>query len=149
MGYARPSREEDADDLAPRMREVDAKECRVLGGVEPIEALRKGMETGVCRTIIADDGQTPIGMFGAAPTVLPGVGTAWLLATDDLIQNRSHAQQFLAECHGWVFWMHTHHPVLFNLILEENRIAIRWLKWMGFNFEPSAYPGVLMFSRSV
>ncbi len=147
MGYSRPANEGDAHSLAPHLRDVDVRECRELGGHEPLEALLAGVRTGAARTIIADDGITPIGMFGAAPTDLPGCGSAWLLTTDDLVHNRSHARQFLRECPLWILWMHTHNPVLFNFILADNRIAIRWLKWLGFAFTPTALPGVLLFRR--
>lgn len=147
MAHLRAACERDARSLGPRLREMDARECRVLGGKSPTKALLSGVRAGAAKTIIDDDGFTPIGMFGSAPTGLPGVGSAWLLASDDLVNNAAYRREFLRESPLWVLWMHTQHAVLFNLILEDNRIAIRWLKWLGFTFTPTAVPGVLMFRR--
>ena len=31
--------------------------------------------------------------------------------------------------------MHSHYEILSNFVLAENKIAIRWLKWLGFSFK--------------
>lgn len=146
MAHVRKATREDAYSLAPRLRPVDEKEVRILTGSDPLTSLLRGAEHDG-RSIIADDGETVIGMFGVAPGVYPGVGAAWLLASDELVNNKSHTRQFLRECPAWVWWMHTQYPVLGNVILDENRIAIRWLKWLGFKFQPAPFIGAQIFMK--
>lgn len=147
MGYARPADAQDAHVLAPKLRPIDRRECEYIGGKSALDALLKGVTDGVSKAMIADDGTTVIGMFGVAPSFLGGCGAAWMLASDELVKDRSHRRQFLHQTPMWVLWMHTHYDVLFNYILEDNHAAIRWLKWGGFNFTPTSLPGVLMFRR--
>lgn len=148
MAHARKATREDALALAPRLRPVDVKEVRVLTGMDPLTSLLNGVKHDA-RAIVADDGETVIGMFGVTPTKLPGVGAAWLLATEELVNKRSHTRQFLRECRAWTWWLHTKYPVIGNTILDENRVAIRWLRWLGFEFyEHTPIVGAAMFMKT-
>lgn len=148
MAHVRKASKEDAVSLAPRLRPVDVKEVRVLTGMDPLASLLNGVGHDA-RSIVADDGHTIIGMFGVTPTSLPGVGAAWLLASDELVSNRSHSRQFIRECRAWMWWMHTKYPVIGNTILDENRVAIRWLRWLGFQFyEHTPIVGASMFMKT-
>ena len=68
-------------------------------------------------------------MFGVGRRPQPRVGTAWLLASDELERFRG---QLRREGPYWVDILMVGHDVLTNFVLAENRLAIRWLNWLGF-----------------
>lgn len=130
MGYVRPSREGDAEVLAPRLREIDVRECWAVGGADPLTCLRNGYALSVePMTIIGDDGSI-IGMFGAAPTH-PGEASVWLLVSDEL-SNRRYASQFLRQSRQWLDHMQAKFTTMFNFVDAENTQTLRWLRFAGF-----------------
>ena len=132
MGYTRPATWADAEYLAPRLREIDIEECRVMGGNEPIESLKKTFDLGAdIQAIVGNDGDV-IGLFGVTPcSLIPDAGIVWGLFSDALFEPR-HTRQFIKGCHGWVSEMSRGYSFLFNFISVKNIEAIRWLEWMGF-----------------
>lgn len=119
-----------AADLAPRLREADRREVQAAFG-RPAEAiLAAGFRNARrCWTVAA--GGRPIAMFGVGRRREPRIGTAWLLASDEL---RGHRRQLRREGPYWVDLMMTGHDVLANFVAADNHVAIRWLSWLGFEF---------------
>lgn len=114
--------------LAPRLREADRREVRAAFG-RPAEAiLGAGFRNARrCWTVLA--GPRPVAMFGVGRRPQPRVGTAWLLASEEFGRFRS---QLRREGPYWVEVLMAGHDVLANFVLAENRLAIRWLTWLGF-----------------
>lgn len=116
------------EDLAPRLREADRREVRAAFG-RPAEAiLGAGFRNARrCWTVLA--GRRPVAMFGVGRRPQPRVGTAWLLASEEFGRFRG---QLRREGPYWVEVLMAGHDVLANFVLAENRLAIRWLTWLGF-----------------
>ena len=69
--------------VALMMRHADQEELRASGS-DPMNALVSGLRTSTRAWTAIVDGD-PCLMFGVAPaSVLGGVGTPWLLGTDDI-----------------------------------------------------------------
>ena len=114
--------------LAPRLREADRREIRAAFG-RPAEAI---LEAGFrnakrCWTVLA--GARPIAMFGVGRRPHPRIGTAWLLAS---VEFERYGRQLRREGPYWVDALMIGHDVLTNFVPAENRVAVRWLSWLGF-----------------
>lgn len=128
MAHYRPAKLSDCMQLAPRLREADVKELAASSGEEPLEALIISLQvSSECNAIIDDDGLV-IGLFGVA-IVDEDLGTPWLLGADGI---KDISREFIRGCHSWVNQIQEEFPVLCNFVHAENKIAIRWLKKLGF-----------------
>ena len=115
-------------DLAPRLRGADRREIRAAFGRPAAAILGTGFRNARrCWTVVA--GRRPVAMFGVGRRTQPRVGTAWLLASEEF--GRFHGQ-LRREGPYWVDVLMVGHDVLANFVLAENRLAIRWLTWLGF-----------------
>ena len=117
-----------AEDLAPRLRAADRDEVRAAFNRPADEILRIGF-TNAKRCWAVLDGRCAIAMFGVGRRPEPRVGTVWLLASDDLDRFRP---QLRREGPYWVEVLMAGHDVLTNAVAAENRVAVRWLRWLGF-----------------
>ena len=116
------------DELAPRLREADRFEIRAAFGRPADEVLRAGFRNAKrCWTVLA--GRLPVAMFGVGRRREPRVGTVWLLASDGFDVLRSRLRR---EGPYWVDVLMSGHDVLTNFVWAENRVAVRWLRWLGF-----------------
>lgn len=115
-------------ELAPRLREADRREIRAAFG-RPAEAiLGAGFRNARrCWTVLA--GRRPVAMFGVGRRPQPRIGTAWLLASEEFGKFRG---QLRREGPYWADVLMAGHDVLANFVMAENRLAIRWLTWLGF-----------------
>lgn len=129
--YYRPTVLDDIHELAPRMRKSDVEEIAASSGVVPEQALFLSFLAGAeTHSIIAPDGEI-IGMFGVVPTQDPMVGVPWMLASDRLPEIRKH---FLPQSLEWVEKVNKQFPILTNYVDKRNTKAIRWLRYLGFQF---------------
>ena len=83
----------------------------------------------------------PACMFGASPfSIMGGMGAAWMLGSRAL--DRIGAQkELLLLSQPVVEYMQSQFPaLLYNFVDQRNVAAIRWLRWLGFQFsDPIAY----------
>ena len=115
--------------LAERLREADRREIRAAFGRPPGAILKAGFGNAKrCWTVLAGDGR-PIAMFGVGRRPHPRIGTAWLLASEDF---ERYGRQLRREGPYWVDALMSGHDVLTNFVPDANRIAMRWLVWLGF-----------------
>lgn len=129
--YYRPATLDDAYDLAPKLRKVDVQEVKDSSGVDPLQALLISVTaSSEAYSIIAADGEV-IGMFGVSPTADPEMGVPWLLCSDRLPEVR---KEFIPQSAEWVIEVNKKFPVLFNYVAKDNKVAIRWLRHLGFTF---------------
>lgn len=61
--------------------------------------------------------------------VLAGIGAPWLLGTDAV---EKHQRQFLRRSLEWRSELLKRYLILRNFVHAENKVSIRWLKWLGF-----------------
>lgn len=116
--------------IARRMRAADADECRAMAGLSPLDGLRSSMLRSEAYTALVN-GQ-PEAMFGTSDiNVLAGIGSAWLLGTDEVTR---HPKEFLRMSREWLAKPFTRYSVLRNVVSVENSASIRWLKWLGATF---------------
>ena len=147
MPHTRKSTYEDCFDLADTLRDVDRREVALLGGGgNAMDALWAGVHPGPATTIVSDDGVV-LAMFGVKASGLPGVGFAWMLTSVAFEKDKVAKRRVLKESPEAILSMHKDYPVLTNVILKENRLAIKWLRWLGFKFQPVAHPDILLFTR--
>ena len=116
------------EELAPRLRDADRREIRAAFG-RPAEAiLQSGFRNARrCWTVLAGD--RPVAMFGVGRRRSPRIGTVWFLASEDFVRARDLVRR---EGRYWVDVLMTGHDVLTNFVAADNRIAVRWISWLGF-----------------
>ncbi len=90
-----------------------------------------------------------VAMFGIVPvSLLPGIGCPWMLGTPLVAR---HARTLVRMAPRVVALMLAHFPRLENYVDARNRLAIGWLRRMGFKLDDPAPFGVagLPFHRFV
>jgi len=123
------------DVIAANPRAADIAELWASSRTTPAEAMRRGLEaSGDCYTGFFDD--VPVCMFGAAPlSILGGQAAAWMIGSAALDQLRVQ-KQLLRVSRVVVAYMREQYPVLlYNFVDARNVAAIRWLHWLGFQFD--------------
>lgn len=134
----RPTAEGDLGAVIAAARPADVAEMAALGMTFP-EALQGSLNRSDWSATGVVDGE-PVCMFGVAPvSLLGGIGAPWMLGTTAL--DRPDMQvPFLRASRGVVAAMLATYPRLINLVDTRNTIAIRWLRWLGFTFDPDPVP---------
>lgn len=146
MRLVRPSRPEDVDFLAQRLRPADVEEV-LAAGSNPLDALSSGLDYpgAVCLTGLSPATGEPILMFGAAPSSVSIVGFVWLLGTPEI---ERHRVRFMREAARWVEALNDEWPVLTNAVYEKNTVHIHWLRRLGFQLvRRSNNPNFIEFVR--
>ncbi len=129
MGYLRKSKLSDLNYVAKNMRTMDQMEAYYQTGKQPEEALRLSYLYGQTNMAIADDNDNPIGLCGVISD-----GCIWMVATDELFNNRKYKIQLIREGRKWVDCLLKSYDLLYNMVYAENHSAIKWLKSLGFTF---------------
>jgi hypothetical protein len=127
----RPPTPSDLDDLAARMREMDRKECELVAGLAPREALQQCVDGGEAATVAEVDGKVAC-IFGWTPASFLGAdGYPWMLCADGI---EKHARILLTCAPRFLGEMQGECERLSNVVHAHNRSAIRFLAWCGFSF---------------
>ena len=128
----------DIELMAERMRPMDRFEFDIMGGGKPpIEDLTILLERSKSARACYMNGNL-VAVYGILPpTILSTVGFPWLAATDEI--DKPEIRRRFIELTKIEFASSVgSFTKLWNLISEENVIAIRWLKWIGFVFDGRA-----------
>ena len=129
------------DALIPALRPIDRLELDCMAQGDPAEALARSIARArrSCATYI--DGQLTAIIAVNAPSLASDTGCPWALTTTAL--DRPAARRaFTAGSAEVLDWVGGDFRKLWNLVASENRAAIRWLQWLGFEF-----PGKVMTVR--
>lgn len=130
--YIRPSVPADVPIVASNMRAADVAELQAAGE-QPDKALLHGLlMSKPCLTICKADG-TSVAMCGVTPQ-MEDVGVAWLLGTNELVEDRATRRWLLREGKAQVAKVMRTYRVLWNCVDARNTVHIRWIRWMGFTF---------------
>lgn len=127
----RPPTHSDLDFVAAHMRPLDVKECRIVAGLDPREALEEAVN--ICDTALAVDVDgTVIAIFGCSEgSFLGNDGHPWMLSIEGIERYArivlTCAPRFFAE-------MQRAFEHLSNVVHADNLSAIRFLRWCGFSF---------------
>ncbi len=123
---------EHVEPIAANMRDADVLEVWFAGHRTPHQAMQDGFNMSVKAWTILQDG-SPIGMFGvSSASILGNIGVPWLLGTDGMLRIK---RQFVHESLQYVHEMLSLYPVLVNFVHIDNIPSLRWLRWMGFDFD--------------
>lgn len=133
----RPATLDDADWLAPRLRQCDLNEARAAGGPD-VEATLYAAVTAsgdMCWTITA---KRPLFVVGCAPVEgVPGLGSPWLLATDEVAKYPTALTRLTRQR---IAVMRAKYDALLNYVDVRNAHSVRWLERLGFSIgEPEVY----------
>lgn len=138
-----PASLSDVDLIAPDVRQSDLDEIEGALHVPIKKALIDGITGSRKASKIVVNGQV-VAVFGDADHA-DGIGVPWLIST---VHVERYPKSFLSVCKMEVADMLTRHKVLLNFVDCRNTAAIRWLKWLGFEFsdaEPYGVSGELFY----
>jgi len=131
---------DDINHVATTMRKADIDEVWASNFFTPHDALLASVEASHYSTAVVVD-EEPIAILGlVVRDVLTGVGIPWLLASDSAMMNK---RLFFDLSPGAITEMLEVCPTLYNYVDARNRASIRWLKWLGFEFEEAQPYGAL------
>lgn len=128
---------DEAEEIAAIVRQADIDEiCEGLE-LDMVHALRMCFGGSLKASKIVVDGKI-VAVFGdSVHDMQLGVGVPWLIST---VHVGTRARAFLKVCRGEVEEMLTRHRTLLNFVDARNVKAIRWLRWLGFEFfDPIPY----------
>lgn len=126
--------------MAPHVRQADVNELLATGYWNAEEALHDSVAHSTQAWAGFVDGEI-VCMFGVCPrNLVMGEGSPWLLSTDKIVQ---HQKIFLRRCKFFVDQMGRDYNQLINYVDARNTVAIRWLRWLGFDIEPAKLHGLL------
>ena len=135
-----------ADRLANQLRDADRREIIATGATDVGHAIRRSVELSIWSYAVFD-GDALVCIVGvAAVSLLSGIGTPWLLATDHMARL---SRDVIVMTGRFVELMHQDFSVLVNWVDARNTRSIRWLKWAGFTVgQPQAVgAGGALFCR--
>lgn len=131
-----PCRRWHAEAIAANPRPADVRELWTSSRTRLVDALLHGMERSTAPLTAMHDGE-PVAMLGVVPfSILSGIGVVWMLGSERL-DTLSCQRDLLRTSRPQVeIWKEQFPALLYNFVDERNTQAIRWLKWLGFQFLP-------------
>ena len=135
-----PATAEHAAEIAANPRPADVAELWSSSRSSPHVAMLRGLERTVEPFVGLHDGK-PVCMFGASPfSIMGGMGSAWMIGSAAL-DRKSVQKDLLRLSVPVVDYMQAQFPaLLYNFVDARNTAAIRWLRWLGFQFsDPIPY----------
>jgi hypothetical protein len=121
------------------MRQADRDEVTAATGRDVLPVLVASYrKSSICMVALVD-GQPEV-IFGAGDlSILTGLGAPWMLGSDAV---ERHRVEFLRRSVHWRGQLLRRYSVLRNVVDCRNKVAIRWLRWLGFSFsEPFKHRG--------
>lgn len=134
-----PATEAHALEMAPTMREADVLEVWATSHSSPEEALLDSIHgSSVARAGLADG--RVICAYGVGElSLVSDEGIPWLLTAEEL---GSHSRAFLRGCRAFVAEIRPRYRVLASYVDARHAVAVRWLRWLGFEILPAHPFGV-------
>lgn len=125
----RPATKEDVLHIAPTLRIADVNEMRATTSEDTVDTLLRCLQSSK-ESWVLEHKRKPVALCGVIPW--PGLfntAAPWMTASRNI-----------HPCHTWVLRnsrrivdiLHTHYPILHNVVDARNTRHIRWLKWCGF-----------------
>ena len=131
----------DAVDLYEDLREEDMLE--ILGLMHhPRDAVYMSYATSSKCYSVRDEWNNLYCSFGVAPINGTNIGSAWLLGTRRLPQIKKF---FLQNSKEKVADLLDGFDYLTNFVMRTNKLSIRWLEWLGAEFNDCQYENYLSF----
>jgi len=131
----------DAVDLYEDLREEDMLE--ILGLMHhPRDAVYMSYASSSKCYSVRDELNNLYCSFGVAPITGTNIGSAWLLGTRKLPQIKKF---FLKHSAEKVEDLLDGFDYLTNFVMRTNKLSIRWLEWLGAEFNDCQYDNYLSF----
>jgi len=131
----------DAADLYDDLREEDMLE--ILGLMcHPRDAVYMSYVTSSKCYSVRDEENNLYCSFGVAPINGTNIGSAWLLGTRRLPKIKKF---FLKHSAEKVEELLDGFDYLTNFVMRSNKLSIRWLEWLGAEFNDCQYENYLSF----
>ena len=131
----------DAADLYEDLREEDMLE--ILGLMHhPRDAVYMSFATSSKCYSVRDEMNNLYCSFGVAPINGTNIGSAWLLGTRRLPKIKKF---FLKHSAEKVEDLLQGFDYLTNFVMRSNKLSIRWLEWLGAEFNDCQYENYLSF----
>lgn len=129
--------------VAEHMREDDRREVWASSRMTPWESTTDCLRVSTSAWCGLSEGM-PVCIFGVAPVnLIAGVGSPWMLGTDELADKPISA---LRHCRPYVGRMLRVYSRLENYVDDRNEKSKEWLRWLGFTLEeprPYGHAGVM------
>lgn len=126
----RPPTQSDLDALASSMRAMDVKECALIAGLAPREALAECVAGSENASVAVIDGKV-VCAFGSIANFMGDEAHPWMLCAEGV---EHHARALLVCAPRFLAAMRKPGQRLHNVVHADNRPAIRFLRWLGFVF---------------
>ena len=131
----------DAPDLYEDLREEDMLE--ILGLMHhPRDAVYMSYGTSSKCYSVKDEMNNLYCSFGVAPINGTNIGSAWLLGTRRLPQIKKF---FLKHSKERMLGLLDGFDYLTNFVMRSNTLSMRWLEWLGAEFNDCQYENYLSF----
>ncbi len=137
-----PATPEHAQAVAANVREADRRELWAGSRGEPLPVMLHAIEATPEPLAAIYEGEVAC-VFGAWPfSALGGMASAWMIGSRVL--ERHGAQRDLLRLSQPVvaYWREQFPALLYNFVDARNDAAIRWLRWLGFEFGEAIPYGV-------
>lgn len=127
-----PAEEKHVYEILPNLRRADVVEGEIATGLSAEEALLISVRMSY-EAIAAYADNRLVMLAGVAPfSLLSSAAHPWMVGTDELPK---HAFKLCRENRRYVKKWLTWFPYLENWVDAENTVALKWLKWLGFELE--------------
>lgn len=141
MIILRQAQQSDVLAMRNRFRRADVDELLLSHLVDPEEALREGILRSQVALTGFYDGR-PIAIAGLnRPWVLSDKGVPWMVGTVDL-ERPELRRDFLRASRQVLDAFKGMSPKMENWVYTGNRLAIHWLRWLGFTLHAPERYGV-------
>ena len=125
--------------VAEHMRQADIDEVIAWSGSSPLYSLQRGVSWSKASATVIIDGEIAAIMGVASFGLLSDEGSPWLLGTDVMTEKK---RAVLKESPTVVKLMLSICPELENWVHADNKVSVRWLRWLGFTVEVAEPRGV-------
>ena len=117
--------------LAPYLRKADKDEIKASIGCSYEKALVSSIELSDPGYTVVSQDEEPMAVFGTAP-YQNRFGLIWFMSSEKIF--RENKLDFLKKTKFWVEKFFENYDILLNVLDARNKVHIRWLKWLGFEF---------------
>ena len=122
------------DELSETISPLDRQEVWALGHLSPKQALEQSVEATE-RPLTGMIGGRVICICGLSkPSLLSDYGMPWLLGSSLVQKNSKH---FLRQTKFMINQWKKETSIMMNFVDGRHKVAIRWLKFLGFTIHPA------------
>ena len=124
--------------VATNMRQADVDEVKAFGR-EPLESLTTGVRLSDLSMCLEIDGDICCILGLVKVSMVNSIGVPWMLGTHAIMD---HKREFMKQSQIVLQHVLAESNELYNYVHDQNRVSIRWLKWLGFTIEEPQPSGI-------